>query len=85
MELYLDVLKVIDSGTKKPTHIRYKCNLSGGPLQEILEKLEKQRLITVHVEGSHRIYEVTETGKAVARYYEKAAKELELPPTSFLG
>ncbi len=78
LQIHLDVLKVINNGVQKPTHIMYKCNLSWIPLKEVLESLMAQDLIERRELKQRKIYEITEKGRNVLRYFEKA-KELIAP------
>jgi len=72
LQIYLNILKTIKMGTDKPTNIMYKCNLSWMPLKEIMNSLLEQDLIRVREIGNRRIYEITEKGRDVLRYFEKA-------------
>jgi predicted transcriptional regulator len=45
METFCDVVRVIGAGTRKPTHIMLKANLSWPALQEYLRKLYAQGLV----------------------------------------
>jgi hypothetical protein len=36
LEIYLDVLRIVSQGEKKPTHIMYKANLSWVPVNDII-------------------------------------------------
>jgi len=78
LQIYLDVLRVINNGVQKPTHIMYKCNLSWVPLKEVLESLMAQGLLVKGETKQRKIYEITEKGKDVLRYFDKA-KELIAP------
>ncbi len=76
LEIYLDVLKTIRKGINKPTNIMYKCNLSWMPLKEILNSLIKQNLLILAEMGNRRTYEITEKGRDVLRYFDKAQELL---------
>ena len=76
LQIYLDVLKVVASGVHKPTQIMYKCNLSWVPLKEILNSLVDRDLIRVREVGKRRVYEITEKGWNVIRYFDRAFKEI---------
>jgi len=78
LQIYLDVLRVINNGVQKPTHIMYKCNLSWVPLKEVLESLMAQGLVMKGESKHRKTYEITEKGKEVLRYFDKA-KELIAP------
>ncbi|MEM2936190.1 MAG: DUF4364 family protein [Candidatus Bathyarchaeia archaeon] len=75
LEIYLDILRVINRGIKKPTRIMYSTNLSWNPLQEILNSMIKQGLIQRQDTKNRKQYEITEKGKSALRYFDKA-KEL---------
>jgi len=64
-------LKAIKKGTQKPTNIMYKCNLSWIPLMEILNSLLAQELIKISNYDKRKVYEITERGLNVLRYFEK--------------
>jgi len=78
LQIYIDTLRVISNGVQKPTHIMYKCNLSWVPLKEVLESLMAQGLIVKGELKQRKIYEITERGRDVLRYFDKA-KELIAP------
>ena len=84
LEIHLEVLQIIKSGTSKPTRIMYNANLSWKPLIHILDSLKTQGLIheiDVASEGKKRdkrtskLYEITMKGEQVIRYF-RSAKEL---------
>ena len=78
LELILDVLEAVSSGTEKPTRIMYEANLSWKILNENLSSLASQGLIDeVDVSRSgdrrnSRAYRITGKGEAVVRYYRDA-------------
>lgn len=91
LEIFLDVLRVINNGTQKPTHIMYRSNLSWVPLNEVLESLLAQGLVIKEERPSkartgrggfsilstkvrHPLYDykITEKGRNVLRYFDKA-------------
>jgi len=84
LELYLDVLREIKNGTRKPTRIMYGANLSWKPLQRILESLVSQELLRAvdATEGrdkrTNTIYELTQKGENVIQYFNRAKELLEL-------
>jgi len=81
LQIYLEVLKAIRKGVYKPTNIMYKCNLSWIPLMEILNSLLKQGLIRRRVQSKRKIYEITEKGLNVLRYFEKAEEMITIEKT----
>jgi predicted transcriptional regulator len=84
LEIYLDVLRIIKSGTSKPTRIMYGANLSWKPLQEAIESMLSQSLIREVDATNNRdkrtniIYEITMKGENVLRYFRKAKDLLKL-------
>jgi len=78
LEIYLDVLKVISKGTQKPTRIMYRTNLSWKPLMKIFESLLAQGLIVRDENEDHTTYRITEKGKNVLGYFNKAMEYVEV-------
>lgn len=84
LEIYLDVLWVIKSGTNKPTRIMYGANLSWKPLQKILGSMVSQGLITEIESGGRgdkrttKVYRMTQKGENVLQYFSKAKELLPL-------
>jgi len=89
LELYLDVLSVIKSGTIKPTRIMYGANLSWKLLQGILNSLVTQDLIeetdlsASRDKRTNRVYNVTKKGDIVIRYFDQAKKLIEVDEPEF--
>lgn len=73
LQILVDVLRVIEGGTRKPTRIMYKGNLSWRPLQKVLETLVEDDLVTVRKSKRGgclcRRYSITEKGAAVVELY----------------
>lgn len=89
LEIYLDVLKVIKEGTRKPTRIMYGANLSWKLLQNILSSLVDQNLI-LEVDASdsrdkrtNTIFEITSKGDSVIRYFDRAKGLIEVDEPDF--
>jgi predicted transcriptional regulator len=78
LEIYLDVLRAIKKGTNKPTRIMYKTNLSWKPLTKVLDSLVEQGLITAKKEGNHSVYDITEKGQNILRYFSKAMESIQI-------
>ena len=76
LEIYLDILRAVKSGVNKPTNIMYKCNLSWLPLKRILETLIERDLLRMVHEKNRKIYEITQKGRDVLSYFEKAEELL---------
>jgi predicted transcriptional regulator len=64
LETKYDILKAIkQEGEARPTHIMYKANVSWTVMQNFLEELESQMLISVVPQHSgHKKYALTEKG-----------------------
>jgi len=84
LEIYLDVLGVIKSGTKKPTRIMYGANLSWKLLQQILKSMVAQDLIAEIDASNSRdkrtntYYELTQKGENVIKYFSHAQDLIEI-------
>ena len=84
LEVYLDVLWTIKSGTQKPTRIMYESNLSWKPLQRTLNSLASQGLVAEYEPDDNRdrrttiCYELTQKGENVLKYFKRAEDLLEL-------
>ncbi|MFQ6054255.1 MAG: winged helix-turn-helix domain-containing protein, partial [Candidatus Bathyarchaeia archaeon] len=84
LEIFLDVLGIIKGGTRKPTRIMYGANLSWKPLQGILRSMVAQGLIVEVDAAASRdkrtttLYEITQKGENIIRYFNKARDLLEL-------
>lgn len=80
LKMSLDVLRVIKSGTEKPTRISGTANLSWKPLREILASLVTEGLIrNIDVDDDGRStskYEITQKGKNTLRYFGKSGVSL---------
>ncbi len=77
LEIYVDIMEEIRSGTILPTKIMYAANLSWKPLQQILKSLVTQELIEEYMadDGDKRTkkaYRITEKGQNVLHYFRKA-------------
>lgn len=81
LEVYLDVLEIIKSGTYKPTRIMYGANLSWIPLMKILTSMVSQGLVMEIEAGDRRdkrttkTYSITQKGINVLQYF-NGVKEL---------
>jgi predicted transcriptional regulator len=72
LEIYFDVLNVIDRGIDKPTRIMYKTNLSWNTLQDIFATLLKGEFIREEIAKNSKRYYITEKGKRALHYHLKA-------------
>lgn len=76
LEIYLDILKVIEKGDTKLTQIMYKTNLSYATLQDIFEILIQGGFIMEEMEKNVKRYQITEKGRNALSYYLKSLNGL---------
>lgn len=77
LEIYIEVLSIIKSGTSKPTRVMYDANLSWDHLHRVLNPMLKQGLIeevdTTQERGrdkrTSKRYMLTQKGENVLRYF----------------
>jgi len=72
LEIYFDILEVVERGVTKPTQIMYKTNLSWATLQEIFETLIKGGFIREEIKKNSKRYQVTDKGRNALSYYLKS-------------
>jgi len=84
LEIYMDILKAMNRGVKKPTRIMYLSNISWVPLSNILKFLVEQGVVTVKSEGRREEYFLTEKGREILNVYKKLQsllmEKIESPP-----
>jgi predicted transcriptional regulator len=89
LEIYLEVLKVIKEGTTKPTRIMYGANLSWKLVQGVLNSMVDQGLIkaidmsTSRDKRTNTVYQVTNKGDSVIRYFDRAKRLIEVDEPNF--
>ncbi len=87
MEIYLEILSVLQSGETKPTRIMTKTNMAWAQIQREFRDLEEKDLIEIEEtpepgfrkkkdKRSKLQYSLTRKGANVLRYYRKDAGEL---------
>ena len=76
LEIYFDILNVIENGVIKPTQIMYATNLSWANLQNIFNILIKSGFITEEMKKKTKRYQITEKGRKALSYYEKSLNGL---------
>ena len=76
LEIYFDLLKVVESGVTKPTRIMYKTNLSWKTLHEILSVLVSKSFIREIRQGNSKRYHITEKGKNALAYHRRSLEGL---------
>ena len=90
LEMWLDILSMIKSGTSKPTRIMYGANVSWEALQRILGSMASRGLVreidTRNVrkrdKRTTRRYEITQKGENIVRYLKGASGLLQLEEIS---
>ncbi|MGD2142422.1 MAG: winged helix-turn-helix domain-containing protein [Candidatus Bathyarchaeota archaeon] len=82
LEIRLKILAAVSNGIQKPTRIMYAANMSWKPVQRILSHLVEQGLLTEEMnmesKQSKRLYCITEKGRMVLDYFEKAKDMIPL-------
>lgn len=77
LQIYFEVLQVIDGGTIKPTQIMYKTNLSWNTLRKVFEVLIDSAFIVMEEKKKNsRRYYITEKGKRALTHYRRSIEEL---------
>ena len=74
LEIYFDVLKVIDKGTDKPTRIMYETNLSWTSLCSVFDTLINSDFIREEKWKSSKRYHITEKGRNALSYHMKSVE-----------
>jgi predicted transcriptional regulator len=76
VEIYIDILKAVAEGKKKPTHIMYRANLSWIRLKKYLDFLIRQNLLVDEENDGGMIFTLTTKGKDVIGYFKRIESEL---------
>jgi predicted transcriptional regulator len=76
LEIYFDVLKVINNGVVKPTRIMYKTNLSWFSLQKVFDSMIDGGFIREERFKKSKRYFITEKGRRALSYYTRSLNEL---------
>jgi predicted transcriptional regulator len=76
MEIYIDILRAVADGKKKPTHIMYRANLSWTRLKRYLDFLMSQDLLDEEINEGATAFSLTTKGKEVIGYFKKIEGEL---------
>ena len=69
LEIYFDVLAVIERGHSKPTRIMYKTNLAWTSLQEVFETLIEGGFIQQETFKNSKRYSITDKGRSALSYH----------------
>ena len=76
LEIYFDVLEVIDKGTNIPTRIMYETNLSWTAACSVFDTLINSDFIKEERWMSSKRYHITEKGKNALSYHVKSLEGL---------
>jgi predicted transcriptional regulator len=69
LQVIHDILKAIQIGKTKPTHIMYKANLSHQMLEQYLKELISKALITEQTNPKGKTYLLTDKGSGYLKEY----------------
>ena len=69
LQVIHDILKAIQIGKTKPTHIMYKANLSHQMLEQYLKELISKSLITEQTNPKGRTYALADKGRGYLKEY----------------
>ena len=72
LEIYFNILEVIENGVTKPVQIMHNINVSYAILQDILKSLKKSGFIVEEIKNSAKRYQITEEGINALSYYLKS-------------
>lgn len=75
MEIYIDILKAVAEGRRKPTHIMYRANLSWTRLTKYLDFLVSQSLLNENMANGATAFALTAKGKEVIGYFKRIEVE----------
>ena len=76
MEIYVDILKAVADGKRKPTHIMYRANLSWTRLRKYIDFLISQDLLQEQINEGSSTFVLTMKGKDVIGYFKRIESEL---------
>ena len=78
LDLYFEIIRVINTGNSRVTHIMREVNVSYQPLKEMLDSLQKQNIVEVldaiHFKDKRNsvYYKLTRKGDNIYRYLSTA-------------
>lgn len=71
MEIYIDILKAVADGRRKPTHVMHHANLPWTRMKKCLDFLLDQSLLVEEEYEGSQIFSLTLRGKEVLAYHKK--------------
>ena len=78
LEIYLEILRMINEGEKKPTRIMYRTNISWFRCCQFLKSMVSQNLIKEASQNKRKEYAITEKGQKVLKYEERMTKLIKV-------
>jgi predicted transcriptional regulator len=72
LDIFFDVLAVIEQGVYKPTRIMYKTNLSWTSLHEVFGTLVNGGFIREEKHNNKKKYSITDKGRRALLYHRKS-------------
>lgn len=79
LEIYVNILEVIERGVNKPTRIMFAVNLSWKYFKEMLSNLESWGLIERRIEKDRELIYITERGRRILRNLKALSMEFIIP------
>lgn len=76
LEIFFDVLAVVERGVQKPTRIMYKTNLSWTSLYDVFATLIEGGFILEEVSPTSKRYSITEKGRNALSYHLRSLEGL---------
>ncbi len=80
LQIYFDVLEVVEDGVSKPTQIMYGTNLSWNTLNEVNEVLINSKFLRKEKTKTSKRFYITTKGKKALSYYMRSIEELVTTP-----
>ena len=80
LQIYFEVLEVVEEGTSKPTQIMYGTNLSWNTLNEVFNVLINRNFLKKEKTKTSKRFYITTKGKKALAYYRKSIEELVITP-----
>jgi len=75
-EIYIDILKAVAEGKRKPTHIMYRANVTWKRLKKHVNFLVVHGLLVEEQDGGTKTLLLTSSGKDIIWYHMKIEREL---------
>jgi len=75
LEIYVNILRLLNKQPQKVTHISQKLNINQAVLLEYLDFMRKQRLIkSENITPKRKVFVITENGRKVVYYFREIDK-----------